>query len=110
MGWTSVLVWVVCCSIVRLTASYGGVLPVAVFVVFLAVAVSIAGGPGGQMGHIVEDAAQKLRLTGPQGVNGVVDLRRGDGVLPHHQHRRVGQVRQKLTVGEEARGGESMMT
>ena len=23
MGWTSVLVWVVCCSIVRLTASYG---------------------------------------------------------------------------------------
>ena len=84
-------------------------MPVAVFVVFFAVAiavvavsVAVASGVGGEMGHIVEDAAQKLCLTGPQGVDGVVDLRRGDGVLPHHQHRRVGQVRQQLAVGEEA--------
>ena len=55
--------------------------------------------------HVVEDAAQKFGLAGFERINGVVELRRGDNVLPDHQQGPVGQVAEHLAVGEVAQRG-----
>ena len=62
------------------------------------------------MGHIVEDAAQEFRLTGPQGVDGVVDLRAGTVSCRTTSTDASDRSDRSSLSEKKPRGGESMMT
>ena len=70
------------------------VLAVAVFSVAIGRAVSVCAA------HIIENTAQKFRLAGTQCINGIIDMRCRNGILPYNQHRAVRQVGQQFTVGK----------
>ena len=55
--------------------------------------------------HVVKDAPEQLRAALAQRVKHVVDVPRGDTVLPHYEQRQIRQLRDSLRIGEHPHRG-----